>query len=148
MDEMNPAMPEIGHHQGQPGPGRCAVRTEAAPAPVGPYSQGIAALGPFIFTAGQVGLDPKTGKLVGEDIVSQTRQVLFNLQAVLAAGGTNLSNVVKTTVFLADMNDFAAMNKVYQEFFATDPAPARSCVQVARLPLDALVEIEAVAWYP
>ncbi|MEN9260014.1 MAG: RidA family protein [Thermostichus sp. HHBFW_bins_43] len=140
--------PVLGHHQGQPGPGRCAVRTDAAPPPVGPYSQGIAALGPFIFTAGQVGLDPRTGKLVGEDIVSQTRQVLLNLQAVLAAGGTSLANVVKTTVFLADMNDFAAMNKVYQEFFATDPAPARSCVQVARLPLNALVEIEAVAWYP
>ncbi|MFQ3586008.1 MAG: RidA family protein [Cyanobacteriota bacterium] len=124
------------------------MQTDAAPLPVGPYSQGIAVLGPLIFTAGQVGLDPKTGKLAGEDIVSQTRQVLLNLQAVLSAGGTNLSNVVKTTVFLADMNDFAAMNKVYQEFFSTDPAPARSCVQVARLPLDALVEIEAVAWYP
>ncbi|MEN9231898.1 MAG: RidA family protein [Thermostichus sp. DG02_5_bins_236] len=147
MDEVNPAVQDMGHPV-QPASGRCAVQTDAAPAPVGPYSQGIAALGPFIFTAGQVGLDPKTGKLVGDDITSQTHQVLRNLQAVLTAGGTNLSNVVKTTVFLADMNDFAAMNRVYQEFFSTDPAPARSCVQVGRLPLNALVEIEAVAWYP
>jgi 2-iminobutanoate/2-iminopropanoate deaminase len=111
-------------------------------------AQGVTALGPFLFTAGQVGLDPKTGKLVGEDIVSQTRQALLNVQAVLEAGGTTLSQVVKTTVFLADMEDFAAMNEVYREFFATDPAPARSCVQVARLPLNARVEIEVVACYP
>lgn len=148
MEQTKPAQPEIGHQQGQIGPGPCAVQTEAAPAPVGPYSQGVTALGPFLFTAGQVGLDPKTGKLVGEDIVSQTRQALLNVQAVLEAGGTTLANVVKTTVFLADMEDFAAMNEVYREFFATDPAPARFCVQVARLPLNARVEIEVVACYP
>jgi 2-iminobutanoate/2-iminopropanoate deaminase len=123
------------------------VRTEAAPAPVGPYSQGVVAFGPFLFTAGQLGLDPKTGRLVGEDVASQTRQALLNLKAVLEAGGTCLANVVKTTVFLADMKDFAAMNEVYREFFATEPAPARSCIQVACLPLNALVEIEAVACY-
>jgi 2-iminobutanoate/2-iminopropanoate deaminase len=92
-------------------------------------------------------LDPKTGRLVGEDVASQTRQALLNLKAVLEAGGTCLANVVKTTVFLADMKDFAAMNEVYREFFATEPAPARSCIQVACLPLNALVEIEAVACY-
>ncbi|MFS8894476.1 RidA family protein [Synechococcus sp. O70.1] len=131
----------------QAGAGPREVRTEAAPAPVGPYSQGVVASGPFLFTAGQLGLDPKTGRLVGEDVASQTRQALLNLKAVLEAGGTCLANVVKTTVFLADMKDFAAMNEVYREFFATEPAPARSCIQVACLPLNALVEIEAVACY-
>jgi 2-iminobutanoate/2-iminopropanoate deaminase len=131
----------------QAGAGPREVRTEAAPAPVGPYSQGVVAFGPFLFTAGQLGLDPKTGRLVGEDVASQTRQALLNLKAVLEAGGTCLANVVKTTVFLADMKDFAAMNEVYREFFATEPAPARSCIQVACLPLNALVEIEAVACY-
>ena len=131
----------------QAGAGLREVRTEAAPAPVGPYSQGVVASGPFLFTAGQLGLDPKTGRLVGEDVASQTRQALLNLKAVLEAGGTCLANVVKTTVFLADMKDFAAMNEVYREFFATEPAPARSCIQVACLPLNALVEIEAVACY-
>ncbi|MEN9201785.1 MAG: RidA family protein [Thermostichus sp. DG_1_6_bins_120] len=145
MDEPHPTTPEVGHRQDRQD--RFAVRTDAAPAPVGPYSQGVVAPGKFLFTAGQVGLDPKTGQLVGEDITSQTQQALRNLEAVLVAGGTSLANVVKTTVFLADMNDFAAMNRVYQEFFSTDPAPARSCVQVARLPLNALVEIEAVAGY-
>jgi 2-iminobutanoate/2-iminopropanoate deaminase len=131
----------------QAGAGPREVRTKAAPAPVGPYSQGVVASGPFLFTAGQLGLDPKTGRLVGEDVASQTRQALLNLKAVLEAGGTCLANVVKTTVFLADMKDFAAMNEVYREFFATEPAPARSCIQVACLPLNALVEIEAVACY-
>ncbi len=147
MDTLNPDLSSRSHLDPMQ-PGRFVVQTDAAPAPVGPYSQGIRVCGGLIFTAGQVGLDPKTGQLAGEDIVSQTRQALLNLQAVLSAAGTSLANVVKTTVFLADMNDFAAMNGVYQEFFATPPAPARSCVQVARLPLNALVEIEAVAWYP
>ncbi len=147
MEPSNLANSAMGHPQGQTGPGPCAVQTEAAPVPVGPYSQGVVASGPFLFAAGQVGLDPKTGKLAGEDIASQTRQALLNLKAVLEAGGTSLANVVKTTVFLADMKDFAAMNEVYREFFAADPAPARSCVQVAGLPLNALVEIEAVACY-
>ncbi len=147
MEPSNLANSAMGHPQGQTRPGPREVQTEAAPVPVGPYSQGVVASGPFLFAAGQVGLDPKTGKLAGEDIASQTRQALLNLKAVLEAGGTSLANVVKTTVFLADMKDFAAMNEVYREFFATDPAPARSCVQVAGLPLNALVEIEAVACY-
>ncbi|MFS8815992.1 2-iminobutanoate/2-iminopropanoate deaminase [Thermostichus sp. MS-CIW-21] len=146
MEQRKPVSSEPNHPtRAEAGPQE--VRTEAAPAPVGPYSQGIAAAGPFLFAAGQVGLDPKTGKLAGEDVASQTRQALLNLKAVLEAGGTSLANVVKTTVFLADMKDFAAMNAVYREFFAADPAPARSCVQVAGLPLNALVEIEAVACY-
>ncbi|MDX2273645.1 MAG: RidA family protein [Cyanobacteriota bacterium] len=128
--------------------GRCQIVTPQAPAPVGPYSQGIAAQGPFIFTAGQIALDPQTGQMAGSDITSQTIQVLENLKAVLAAGGTSLDHVVKTTVYLANMGDFAAMNQVYARYFAGDPAPARSCVEVARLPKDALVEIEAIAWHP
>ena len=130
------------------GPGRCAILSDQAPAPIGPYSQGMAAEGPFIFTSGQIPLDPQTGSMVGEDIRTQTQQAILNLQAVLRAGGTTLEHVVKTTVFLANMDDFAAMNEVYSEFFGSHPAPARSCVQVARLPKDALVEIEAIAWHP
>ncbi|MFQ5593022.1 MAG: RidA family protein [Anaerolineae bacterium] len=122
---------------------REVIRTEGAPAPVGPYSQAIR-VDNSIFTAGQIGLDPTTGKLVDGDIQAQTRQVLQNLSAVLEAAGTSLDKVVKTTVFLSDLNDFGAMNEVYAEFF-TDHPPARSAVQVARLPLDALIEIEAVA---
>lgn len=130
------------------GPGRCPVLTEQAPAPIGPYSQAIAAEGPFIFTSGQIPLDPVSGQMVGSDIRSQTEQAIRNLQAVLSAGGTSLAHVVKTTVYLADMNDFVAMNEVYGHYFASDPAPARSCVQVARLPKEALIEIEAIAWHP
>jgi len=116
MEQRKPVSSEPDHPtRAEAGPQE--VRTEAAPAPVGPYSQGIAAAGPFLFAAGQVGLDPKTGKLAGEDVASQTRQALLNLKAVLEAGGTSLANVVKTTVFLADMKDFAAMNAVYREFF-------------------------------
>lgn len=120
------------------------INTEGAPKAIGPYSQAIAEPG-FIFTSGQLPLDPKTMEFAGSDIKSQTRQSLVNLQKILEAGGTTLKNVVKTTCFLSDMNNFAAFNEVYAEFFGTDGAPARSCVQVARLPKDALVEVEAIA---
>jgi len=118
------------------------IQAAAAPAALGPYSQAIAA-GGFIFCSGQIPIDPKTGQFVEDSIDAQTHQVLKNLQAVLAAAGSSLDKAVKTTVFLADMNDFTAMNAVYQTYFA-DPAPARSTVQVARLPRDARVEIEVV----
>ena len=122
---------------------RLAIESADAPAPVGPYSQAIAAQGSMVFTAGQIALDPKTGAIVSDDIAEQTEQVLKNLSAVLAAAGTSLANTVKTTVFLADMNDFAAMNEVYARYF-TGVAPARSCVEAARLPKDVKVEIEAI----
>jgi len=122
------------------------IHTDAAPAAIGPYSQAVRA-GDFVFTAGQIGLDPATGEMVPGGIAAQTRQALRNLQAVLEAAGASLSQVVKTTVFLQDMNDFAAMNAVYAEFFATEP-PARSAVQAAALPKGALVEIEAIAYSP
>ncbi|HNS23113.1 MAG TPA: RidA family protein [Sedimentisphaerales bacterium] len=119
------------------------IRTAEAPAAIGPYSQAIAE-GQFIFTSGQLPMDPTTGELRNTDIASAARQVLSNLRAVLTAGGADLSTVVKTTVFLKDMRDFQAFNGVYAEFFK-EPFPARSCVQVAALPKDARVEIEAVA---
>ena len=119
-----------------------AIRTDAAPAAVGPYSQAIRA-GQFVFTAGQIPLHPD-GTLLEGDIQAQTRQVLNNLAAVLKAAGTGLDRVVKCTCFLADMNDFAAMNEVYSEYFEDTP-PARSAVEVARLPKDVGIEIEAVA---
>jgi len=122
---------------------KSAIKTETAPGAIGPYSQAIIANG-LVFAAGQTGSDPATRKLVEGGIQAQTRQTLTNVKAILEAAGTSLENVVKTTVFLADMNDFAAMNEVYAEFFPT-PYPARSTVQVARLPGDALVEIETVA---
>ncbi len=120
-----------------------AVESADAPKAIGPYSQAIIANG-FIFTAGQVGADPKTGALVEGGIEAQTEQVLKNIEAVLKASGSSLDDVVKTTVFLADLNDFAKMNEVYAKRFKT-PFPARSTVQVARLPRDAKIEIEAVA---
>ena len=119
------------------------VYTDHAPAAVGPYSQAIKANG-FVFTAGQIPLVPSEGKLIVGDIQVQTRQALENLKAVLEEAGTSLGNVVKTTVFLDNMDDFRAMNEIYAEFFNENP-PARSAVEVARLPLNALVEIEAVA---
>jgi 2-iminobutanoate/2-iminopropanoate deaminase len=122
---------------------RQIISTEQAPAAVGPYSQGVCA-GDYIFTAGQLGLVPDTKAFAGPDIESQTRQALENLKAVLEAGGSCLEHVVKTTVFLADMGEFARMNAVYAEFFPKSP-PARSAVQVAALPLGGRVEIEAVA---
>ncbi len=120
-----------------------AVRSAAAPEAIGPYEQGILA-GGFLFTAGQIPLDPKTGKLVEGGIAAQTRQVLENLKAVLAAGGTSLDRVVKATVFLKTMADFPAMNDVYAEYFGASK-PARSTVAVAELPRSALVEIDLVA---
>lgn len=120
------------------------VLTEKAPKPIGPYSQGIIVDGRIIYTAGQVAIDPSTNQIVEGDIKVQTRQVLKNVEAVLTAAGASMDSVVKTTVFLRDFNDFAAMNEVYAEFFSGS-APARSTVEVARLPRDMKVEIEAVA---
>jgi 2-iminobutanoate/2-iminopropanoate deaminase len=122
---------------------RQITSTDKAPAAVGPYSQAVSANG-FVFAAGQVGLDPDTGKLVGEDVASQTRQALQNIKAVLEASSSCLDHVVKTTVYLADIGDYGAMNEVYAEFFAEEP-PARAAFQVAALPLGARVEIAAIA---
>lgn len=122
---------------------RTAVSTNNAPAAIGPYSQAIRS-GQFVYTAGQVALDPASGQLVGDDIQTQTHRVLQNLQEVLESAGTSLANVVKTTVFLARMSDFQAMNTVYTGYFS-NPAPARTTVAVAELPRQALVEIECIA---
>ena len=119
------------------------VATESAPQAIGPYSQAIR-IGDFVFTSGQIPIDPQTGAFVEGGIAEQTERVLRNLAEVLRAAGTGLEGVVKTTVFLADMDDFAAMNEVYGRFFSSEP-PARSTVQAARLPRDARVEIEAIA---
>lgn len=119
------------------------ITTDHAPAAVGPYSQAVRA-GDFVFTAGQIGLDPATGQLVAGGLEAQTRQVLANLSAVLAAAGTSLDNVVKTTIFLTDLSAFKTVNNIYGQHFTGAP-PARSTVEVAALPLGALVEIEAVA---
>jgi 2-iminobutanoate/2-iminopropanoate deaminase len=123
--------------------GRRVVSTDSAPKAIGPYSQAILA-DSLVFTAGQIGLVPTTGEIVDGGVTAQTRQVLTNLQHVLRAANSGLDQVVKTTVYLQDMNDFAAMNAVYGEFFTKDP-PARSTVAVAALPKGALVEIDAVA---
>ncbi len=122
---------------------RQVVATDRAPAAVGPYSQAIRA-GGQVYTAGQIALDPATGRLVPGGVREQTRQALANLQAVLEAAGSELDRVVKTTIFLTDMGDFAAVNEVYAEHFTADP-PARSTVAVRALPLGARVEIEALA---
>lgn len=119
------------------------VKTDKAPAAVGPYSQAVR-VGHFVFTAGQVGIDPAVGKIVAEEVVGQTHQVMRNLQEVLREAGTDLDKVIKTTVFLQDMDHFKAMNEVYGGYFGDQP-PARSTVEVAQLPLGALVEIEAIA---
>ena len=121
------------------------VQTDQAPAPVGPYSQAIVAQGPFVFCSGQIPIDPATGEVNREDVASQTRLVLENLKAVLAEAASSLEHVVRTGVFLSDMNDFAAMNAVYTEFFDGNAAPSRVTVEVSRLPKDVLVEIEAIA---
>ena len=118
------------------------LNTENAPIALGPYSQGIKA-GCLIFLSGQLGLDPKTNDFAAGGVAEQTRQALTNLKHVIESAGSSLNNVVKTTVFLKDMNDFQAMNTVYGEFFKTEP-PARSTVQVAALPKNGLVEIEAI----
>jgi 2-iminobutanoate/2-iminopropanoate deaminase len=120
------------------------IKTSKAPLPIGPYNQAVAASGRMLFLAGQIALDPATNALVDGDVKAQTRRICENIGAVLREAGTNFSGVVKTTVFLEDMNDFAAMNEVYGEYFGAN-SPARSTVQVARLPRDVSVEIEVVA---
>ena len=126
--------------------GKTIIHTDHAPAAVGPYSQAVR-VGNFVYTAGQIPLDPATGKMVEGTISNQTKQALRNLEAVLAAAGCGLKDVVKITVFLQDMFEFGAMNAVYSEFFGDEP-PARSAVEVAALPLGAKIEIEAVAYLP
>jgi 2-iminobutanoate/2-iminopropanoate deaminase len=120
------------------------VFTPRGPKPIGPYSQAIKANG-FIFVSGQIALDPQAGEFTGADVRQQTERVMDNLKAILEAGGVSLGHVVKTTVYLKDMNDFTAMNEVYARYFTAAP-PARSTVQAARLPKDALVEIDVVAF--
>jgi len=122
---------------------RDIVKTDAAPQALGPYSQAIKANG-FVFVSGQTALDPRTGQMVGQDIKTQTRRVLDNIKAVLQAAGTSLDNVVRCSVFLKDMNDFGPMNEEYGSYFKELP-PARTTVQVSKLPRDALVEIDAIA---
>lgn len=124
---------------------KVVIYTPNAPAPVGPYSQAVQ-VGEWIFVSGQIALDPKTGEVVGaEDVAAQTKQVMQNLSAVLAAAGSSWSQVVKTTVYLADLNDFALMNEVYSQYIDTAAAPARACVEVARLPKGVKVEIDCIA---
>jgi 2-iminobutanoate/2-iminopropanoate deaminase len=125
---------------------RDAVATDHAPKAIGPYSQAVVVDG-WVFCSGQIPIDPLTGQMVQEDVAGQTRQVFLNLQHVLAAAGAGFDGVVKTTVYLADMNDFAAMNEVYGTMFSS-PAPARSTIQAARLPRDARVEIDVIARLP
>ena len=123
---------------------RQAVSTPAAPKAIGPYSQAIRA-GSLLFVSGQVPIDPGTGQIIDGDIAAQTHRVFQNIGEILKAGGTSLDHVVRTTVFLADMNDFGAMNEAYATYF-TAPAPARATVQVSRLPKDARVEIDVIAF--
>ena len=125
---------------------RKVIRTENAPAPVGPYNQAVMASGQMLFVAGQIALDPSKGVIIGEgDVAKQTEQVMKNVEAILTEAGASFANVVKTSVFLADMNDFAAVNAVYAKYFDEATAPARACVEVSRLPKDVLVEIECIA---
>jgi 2-iminobutanoate/2-iminopropanoate deaminase len=118
------------------------VITDRGPKPIGPYSQAVKANG-FVFVSGQVALDPKTGQMVAGDIAQQTERALENLKAIVEASGTQLNHVVKTTVYLKNMDDFAAMNEIYARYFTLSP-PARSTIQAARLPKDALVEIDVI----
>ncbi|CCJ33427.1 RidA family protein [Caloramator australicus] len=122
---------------------KVVLSTTNAPAAIGPYSQGIKA-GDFIFTSGQLPIDPKTGDLINNDIKAAAKQCLENIKAILESADSSLDDVVKTTVFLKDLNDFASVNEVYAEYFK-EKMPARSALQVARLPKDALIEIEAIA---
>ncbi|MGB7443809.1 MAG: RidA family protein [Coleofasciculaceae cyanobacterium] len=125
---------------------RIVINTDQAPSPVGPYSQAIAASGQMIFVAGQIPLNPSSSEIVGaDDVAKQTEQVMANIEAILTEAGAKMQDVVKTTVFLADMDDFAVMNQVYARYFDETTAPARACVQVSRLPKDVLVEIECIA---
>lgn len=126
---------------------RNAIKTPLAPLPIGPYTQGIVTSGKMLFTSGQIAINPHTGNVEATDIRHQTRIVLDNLNAILQAAGSRLDLVIKTTVFLKNMNDFGAMNEVYGEYFP-QLAPARSTVEVARLPKDVLVEIDCIALIP
>ena len=121
---------------------REVIQTNNAPGAIGPYSQGIA-VGDFVYTSGQIPLNPSTGELV-TDIKLATKQSMENVKAILESAGTSLDNVIKTSIFLKDLNDFTAVNEVYGTYFTENP-PARSCVQVAKLPMDAVVEIEVIA---
>lgn len=122
------------------------IRTNKAPAPVGPYNQAIVTSGQMLFVAGQIPLDPQSGTIIGEgDITAQTQQVMTNIEAILTEAGAGWENVVKTSVFLTDLANFTPMNQVYAEYFLEDTAPARACVEVSRLPKDVLVEIECIA---
>lgn len=120
------------------------IQTNLAPAPIGPYNQAVA-FANMLFTSGQIALDPKTMDLVVGDIASETTQVMENLKAVIEAGGMTMENIVKTTIFISDMNDFGAINKVFGSYFNEETAPARETVQVARLPRNVNVEISAIA---
>ena len=124
--------------------GKKIVFTTHAPAPIGPYSQAVVTTGSLVFVAGQIPINPATGQIVEGDIKAQTQRVLENLEAILTKAGATYQNVVKTTVFLKDMNEFSGMNEVYGKFFKESP-PARSTVEVSRLPRDVKVEIEAIA---
>jgi 2-iminobutanoate/2-iminopropanoate deaminase len=128
-------------------PMKTVIKTEQAPLPIGPYNQAVATQGQLLFTAGQIALDAKSGQMVGTTIQEQTKQVCENLKAILLASHTDFKYAVKTTVFLKNFNDFAAMNEVYAQYFG-EASPARSTVEVVRLPKDALVEIEVVALIP
>ncbi len=144
-----PPIPRCRYNQTMRIPAKQAIATAAAPAAIGPYSQAVR-IGDLLYTSGQIALDPSTGQLVEGGIEAQTRQVIENLKAVLEAGGTGLQHVVKTLVFLKNMGDFPAMNAIYEEYLAPagTVAPARSTVEAARLPKDALVEIEVIALVP
>ena len=122
------------------------IRTELAPAPVGPYNQAIAASGQMIFVAGQIALNPQTGEIVGgDDVAKQTERVMSNIEAILKEAGAGWKDVVKTSVFLTDLANFSTVNQVYARYFDEKTAPARACVEVSRLPKDVLVEIECIA---
>ena len=126
--------------------GKQIIRTDKAPSPVGPYNQAVAASGEMLFVSGVIALDPQTGEFVGEgDVSVQTKQVMDNIAAVLEVSGAKFQNVVKTSVFLADMNDFSQVNFIYAQYFSEETAPARAYVEVSRLPKDVLVEIECIA---
>jgi 2-iminobutanoate/2-iminopropanoate deaminase len=122
------------------------IQTDLAPAPVGPYNQAIVATGRMVFVSGQIAIDPATNKLVYDgDVAKQTEQVMANMAAILKASGASFEDVVKTGVYLKDMNDFAKVNAIYAGYFDESTAPARACVEVARLPKDVLVEIDCIA---
>ncbi|NES99194.1 MAG: RidA family protein [Sphaerospermopsis sp. SIO1G2] len=125
---------------------RQVIRTEKAPAPVGPYNQAILASGQMLFVSGQIAIDPSSNTIVyTDDVIKQTEQVMENIKAILTAAGVTFDDVIKTGIFLADMNDFATVNQVYAKYFDPENAPARACVEVSRLPKDVLVEIECIA---